>query len=536
MAYFQFRGLPGRRLNRIGTEVEDCLRLAEVLGALSLTTDLGAGVPFEKGLRTCVAASCLAEVLELEREHRQAVYFAALLRSLGCTAHASAFAEMFDDDVAVQRELKTLELDDPAALAAQTARFASWAGTQRAQELAARFAAEVPARGAALGRGSCEVSATLGARLELPKGAIAALDEVYERYDGQGFPSGRGGDDLTLAVRVVHVAEQAVMAHYDGGGQAAALHVARRAGGHLDPGICASFAANLELILDALEAPDMLAAALAAEPPPRITVSVGDLDRVCSAFATFADLKGTFLLGHSAHVAELADRAADLLGHDDEARRTLRASALLLDVGRVGVSSAIWDRPGQLGPVEWERVRLHSYWTERILIRCPALQRLAPLAAAHHERLDGTGYHRAARGIELSSGARLLAAADVFAAMTEGRPYREARSRSEAAHALHEEVLAGRIDAVAVGAVVEAAGLPRRRTAWPNDLTDREVEVLRMLARGLSNRAIADELVLSPRTVQHHLASVYDKIDLRTRAGAAVFAIEQGLVLPDSGI
>jgi HD-GYP domain-containing protein (c-di-GMP phosphodiesterase class II) len=274
----------------------------------------------------------------------------------------------------------------------------------------------------------------------------------------------------------------------------------------------------------------MLATALAAEPPPSMTVPAAELDRVCAAFASFADLKGRFLLGHSSHVAELSDRAGKLLGYDEEGRQTLRASALLLDLGRVGVSSAVWDRPSKLGPVEWERVRLHSYWTERILRRSPALERLAPLAAVHHERLDGSGYHRAARGSELSSGGRLLAAADMFAAMTEERPHREACSPSDAAKALQEEVRAGRLDAVAVGAVVEAAGLPRRRTAWPNDLTDREVEVLRVLARGLSNREIAEALVLSPRTVQHHLASVYDKINLRTRAGAAVFAIENGLV------
>jgi HD-GYP domain-containing protein (c-di-GMP phosphodiesterase class II)/DNA-binding CsgD family transcriptional regulator len=510
--------------------MKDALRLAEVLGALSLTTDLGAGVPFEKGLRTCVVASLLAEALELGLPDRRAVYFAALLRSLGCTAHASAFAEMFDDDVAIQRELKTLDLDDPWLSSAQTARFATWAGAERARELAARFATEVPAQGPALARGSCEVSATLGARLGLPRGAIAALDEVYERYDGRGFPAGRSGDELTVAARVVHVAEQAVMAHYQGGAQAAAGHVSQRAAGHLDPDICATFAANLEAILSALAAPDILAAALGAEPPPQITVRAGEMDGVCSAFASFADLKGRFLLGHSAHVAALADRAAELIGHDGDIRATLRSSALLLDVGRVGVSSEIWDRPGRLGPVEWERVRLHSYWTERILTRCPALQRLAPLAAAHHERLDGSGYHRAARGIELSSGARLLAAADMFAAMTEARPHRPAHSLSDAAHALHEDVLAGRLDAEAVGAVVEAAGLPHRRTTWPNDLTDREVDVLRVLARGLSNREIGEALVLSPRTVQHHLASVYDKIDLHTRAGAAVFAIEHGLV------
>jgi HD-GYP domain-containing protein (c-di-GMP phosphodiesterase class II) len=201
-----------------------------------------------------------------------------------------------------------------------------------------------------------------------------------------------------------------------------------------------------------------------------------------------------------------------------------------MDIGRVGVSSAIWDRPGQLGPVEWERVRLHSYWTERILRRCRALERLAPLAPAHHERLNGSGYHRAARGIELSAGERLLQASDVFAALTEPRPHREALTRPDAARALQAEVSAGRLDAQAVGAVVEAAGLPHRRASWPNELTDREVEVLRVLARGLTNREIADVLVVSPRTVQHHLASVYDKISVRSRAGAAVFAIEHGLV------
>jgi HD-GYP domain-containing protein (c-di-GMP phosphodiesterase class II) len=520
----------GVSADSIGSEVEDRIRLAEVLGALSLTTDLGAGVPFEKGLRTCVAASVLGEALELEQTDQQALYFVALLRSLGCTAHASTFAEMFDDDLAIQRELKTLDLEDPAMFPAQTARFAAWAGAERAEELSLRFATEVPTNGAALGRGACEVSAALGARLELPGGAIAALDEVYERYDGKGFPAGRAGGALTVAARVVHVAEQAVMAHSDGGAEAAARAVRQRAGRHLDPDICATFAANIEPIIGALDAPDLLATAVAAEPSPAITVPARNLDRVCSAFAIFADLKGRFLLGHSTHVAELAGRAGALLGYDDETSTRLRAAALLLDIGRVGVSSAIWDRPGSLGPVDWERVRLHPYWTERILMRCTALARLAPLAAAHHERLDGSGYHRAARGIELSSCARLLAAADAFAAMTEPRSYRQAHSTSDSACILNEEVLAGRLDPEAVGAVIEAAGLRRRRVAWPNELTDREVDVLRVLARGLGNRQIAEALVLSPRTVQHHLASVYEKLNLHTRAGAAVFAIEHGLV------
>ena len=505
-------------------------RLAEILGALSLTTDLGAGVPFEKGLRTCLVAAGLAEELDVGLEDRRAVYYTALLRSLGCTTHASLFAEWFDDDVALQRELKVFDLGDPANVSAQVERFAGWSGPQRARQLTDRFATEVPAHGLELSRASCEVSAALGRRLGLAPSAIATLDEVYERFDGRGFPGGLAGDALTVGARIVHVAEQAVLAHYEGGAGAARVRVLHRAGGQLDPEICGTFDANAEALLAPLDAPDLLAAALGAEPPPRIRVPPDEHEGVSMAFATFADLKGRFLLGHSAHVAALAGRAAELSGFETAACVSVRTSALLMDIGRVGVSSAIWDRPAPLGPVDWERVRLHSYWTERILRRCEAVQHLAPLAPAHHERLDGSGYHRGARGIELSAGERLLQAADVFAALTEPRPHREAYCRSDAAALIDTEVTAGRLDAAAVSAVVEASGLRHRRASWPNDLTDREVEVLRVLARGLTNREIADVLVLSPRTVQHHLASVYDKIDMRSRSGAAVFAIENGLV------
>jgi DNA-binding CsgD family transcriptional regulator len=174
-------------------------------------------------------------------------------------------------------------------------------------------------------------------------------------------------------------------------------------------------------------------------------------------------------------------------------------------------------------------VRLHPYWTERILGRCPGLAPLVPIAASHHERLDGSGYHRGVAAPALSPAARLLGAADAFAAMTEDRPHRLALSPDAAARALLAEVAAGRFDAGAARAVIEAAGLPRPRVSWPSDLTDREVDVLRLCARGLTNREIADKLVVSSRTVQHHLAAIYDKTGRRTRAGAAVFAVEHGL-------
>ncbi len=171
-----------------------------------------------------------------------------------------------------------------------------------------------------------------------------------------------------------------------------------------------------------------------------------------------------------------------------------------------------------MGAADRERVRLHPHWTERVLSSTPVFAPLAALASAHHERLDGTGYHRGARAADLPRGARLLAAADVFAAMTEARPYRPACTREEAARVVQDEAVAGRLDPEMAAAVIEAAGVRRPRTAWPNDLTDREVVVLRLTARGLSNKEIAAALVVSPRTVQNHLAAAYDKTSRRTRA------------------
>jgi HD-GYP domain-containing protein (c-di-GMP phosphodiesterase class II)/DNA-binding CsgD family transcriptional regulator len=377
---------------------------------------------------------------------------------------------------------------------------------------------------------ACEVGRALGPRLGLPPAAVAALDEVWERWDGLGMPGVRSGEQLSLVARIVHLAEQVARVHASGGRPAAVAEVGRRAGGHLDPQLAACFAADADAVLAALDAPDLLAAVVAAEPGTAATVGAHELDRLCGALAIVVDLKGRFLLGHSAHVAELADAAARLAGVGPADRGRLHAAALLHDLGRAGVSSAVWDRAGPLGAADWERVRLHAYWTSRVLERCPGLAALAPVAGAHHERLDGTGYHRGAASADLPQLARLLGAADVFAALTEDRPTRPARSPADAARELVAEAAAGRLDRDACGAVVEAAGLPRPRSAWPCDLTDREVDVLRLTARGLSNRKIAEGLSVSPRTVETHLAHIYDKTGRRTRAGAAVFAMEHDLV------
>lgn len=505
------------------------VRVVEVLAAVSLTTDLASGLPFEKGLQTCAVATSFARSLGLAEPDLDIVFHAALLRSIGCTAYASENAEFFGDDVRFQRALKELDVADPA----QLRRFGDWAPTGAQPALAARFREIAPVEGPRAVRAGCAVAHALAPRLGLPAGVAAALDDVYERWDGRGFPGRAGGDDISLAIRIVHVGEQAVLAYHAGGAApvAAAIgEVSRRAGGHLDPDLVEAFRRAADEHLDPLRADDALSAVRRAEPRPLAPVGPDGLLTLSRALAVVVDLKGRFLLGHSSHVAGLASAAGRLTGLTGLDGTDLELAGLLHDIGRVGVASAVWDRPGPHSPADWERIRLHPYWTERVLRRCPALAHLADLAAAHHEHLDGSGYHRGARAAELSPAQRLLAAADAFAELTEPRPERPALDPDAAARMLTAESRAGRLDADACAAVVEAAGLPRRAVAYPADLSAREVDVLRLAARGLSNKQIAAQLSLSDRTVGNHLARVYDKIGNRTRAGAAVFAIEHGLL------
>jgi HD-GYP domain-containing protein (c-di-GMP phosphodiesterase class II) len=510
------------------------IRVVEVLAALSLTTDLASGVAFEKGLRTCAVAAAFGRELGLPPEELSVVFHTALVRAIGCTSHAPENADDFDDDIAFQAWLKELDFGDEAMLSRQLARFGAWAPARQAA-MTTLFLDTAAATGTNAWRSSCEVGRVVGPMLGLPDAVVVSLDYVYERWDGHGIPGIAREAGLPLAARVVHVAEQAVLAHAQGGLPGAVAEVGRRAGGHLDPDLAGAFARGAEAALAPLAEPDILAAVVAAEPGTASLAGPDGMRRMCQALACVVDLKGRYLLGHSHHVAAVAARAGDLAGLGSGQCRQLETAGLLHDIGRAGVPSSVWDRPGPLSAAAWEQVRLHTYWTSRVLERCPVLAGLAPLAASHHERLDGTGYHRGARAADLPFEARLLAAADALCELTEPRPGRPARPLPAAAGELSAAARAGALDTDAVAAVVEAAGMPRPRAARPHDLTEREVDVLRLAARGLTNQQIAGELTLSARTVGNHLAHVYDKIGRRTRAGAAVYAIEAGLLPAEAG-
>jgi HD-GYP domain-containing protein (c-di-GMP phosphodiesterase class II) len=380
---------------------------------------------------------------------------------------------------------------------------------------------------------NCEVSTRLAGSLGLDEAVKDGLKNFFERWDGKGMPDCVVGERIPLTSGVARLGHM-IVHHLRRGGNATSVRakVRRWAGTWIDPRLARTFLNRTDELVDAVTRESVWDDLLASEPEPRPWVSPARRAQVVNAFASFADLKSTLTLGHSSGVASIALAAADAADLDQNQQSMLRDASLLHDLGRVGIPNGIWEKPARLSAAEWERVRLHPYHTERVLASSPALEPLARLAGSDHERLDGSGYHRGIPAALLSAEARVLAVADSYQAMLEARPYRPAMSPKEAGDELRQEVEAGRLDRRAVASVLEAAGQPppRIQTRWPADLTDREVDVLRLLARGNQNRAIAKTLFISEETVHNHVRHIYEKIGLSTRAGAALFAMENDLI------
>jgi HD-GYP domain-containing protein (c-di-GMP phosphodiesterase class II) len=376
----------------------------------------------------------------------------------------------------------------------------------------------------------CEVAQMLTDWLGLPASVSSLFVGFTERWDGKGDPDGVGGDQIPLATRIVHVARDAAFQCTLGDAELAARVVRGRAGGAFDPVIAACLSDNAAEILAADATASAWDETLACEPRPPLMLDGEAVDRALAAMGDFADLISPYLAGHSAGVAELATAAAQRCGFEAADLVAIRRAALVHDLGRVAVPARVWQKPGPLTADEWERVRLHAYHTERVLSRSAFLATLAAVASAHHERLDGSGYHRGAAGAALTRPARVLAAADAYHAMTEPRPHRQPLSPKLATEALGGEARAGRLDAEAVTAVLDASGQRVPRIARPAGLTEREAEVVGLLARGLQTKQLARALGISVKTADSHVQNAYRKIGVSTRAAATLFAMQHGLL------
>jgi HD-GYP domain-containing protein (c-di-GMP phosphodiesterase class II) len=513
------------------------VRLAELVGALSLATDLGLGQPQQHVLRQTVLARRLAAAAGLPaREQRRAGYV-SLLAWVGCISDSHELARWFGDDLRLRADSYLIDKAGLPLMRFMLGHVGAGAPPLRRLTMIGRFLAEGTGHASQSFVAHCQTTGDIASRLGLDAEVGRALAQAFERWDGKGVPAGLAGEQIDPVMRVVQIADDAEVFDRIGGPDAAVTMLRGRRGTEFDPALVDVCCTAADQLFAGLDQVDSWNAAIGDEATGDAAtadheLTEAELTTALEAFADYADLKSPSRLGHSRGVAMLATEAARRIGLSGDDVILVQRAALVHDLGVIGVPTNVWDKAGSLSPADRERVRTHPYLTERILSRPPRLAEIGAIAALHHERLDGSGYPRGVRGDALPLAARLVAVADVFHAMGEDRPHRTRLDETERARALRSEVKAGRLDPDAVDAVLHAAGhrVPRRPTL-PAGLSPREVEVLVLVARGLQNKEIARRLTVSPRTVSSHLEHAFIKIGVTTRGAAAMFAMGHGLVL-----
>lgn len=513
------------------SERDSGLRLAELVAAFSLAMDLGLGQPMEHVLRSWLIASRLGDHVGLERDQRGSLYYVATLAWVGCVADTPELATWFGDDIAYRSDSYQIDLAGLPMLGFMLRHVGAGRPAMHRLRLAANM---VAAGGQAIEQGllsHCLTTARMAERIGLGTDVRDPLQQFFTRWDGKGVPGGVGGEAIALPIRLFHLADIVEVFHR-AEGTAAAVEVARgRRGRHFDPAVVDAFCAVATDILGEPATEADWHALIAEEPALQRRLSEQELDAALEAIADFTDLRSPSRAGHSRGVADLAARAAAHAGRPDAEIVAVRRAALLHDIGLHGVPASILDKAGPLSESESERMRMHSYYTERMLARPPVLARLGAIASLAHERCDGSGYHRGLAGPAIPATGRLLAAACAYRAMTEPRLQRAAMTAKQATAQLRGEVRAGRLDPAAVDAVLVAAGQSHgKRRTGPAGLTPREVEVLILIARGASNRQVARALGITSKTAGTHIERIYSKTGASTRSTATLFAMQYGLL------
>jgi HD-GYP domain-containing protein (c-di-GMP phosphodiesterase class II) len=501
---------------------------------LSVATDLGMGQPADYAMTTCAVGMRLGEALGFDTATLHDVYYETLLRYIGCNADTYWAASVFGDELAFRSEFVKLDTADSAAILRLVLRSIRHTNANRG----ALAVAQAIASG--LGQlsqvvtsflpGHCEVARRLSERMGFGARFTDTVGQIYARWDGKGVPPVKG-EAIAPALLCATLAHDAVTFHRLGGVEAVTKMAKERRGRAHAPQMVDALCTRAGTILRGLEQAPLWDDILGLEPGDRRVLDDEGLDTALEAVADFADIKSPWFLSHSQRVAALATRAGESFGLPASDLRQLRRAALVHDIGKVGVSAGVWGKTGPLTESEWDAVRLHPYHTGRIFARSMPLTPIGALASLHHERLDGSGYHRNLPAAMLPAAGRVLAAANRFQALVEARAHRGALPPERAARQLREEAHGKWLDEDAVTAVLVAAGEPRgaaRRTP-STALSEREIEVLRLLARGRTMKEVAAGLEVSYKTVDRHVQNIYTKIGVNTRAGATLWAVEHGL-------
>ena len=505
------------------------LRLGEFVATLALAQDNAFGQPLESQLRSCLLATWICDAAGFEKELRDNVYWVALLRYVGCTGHAHEVATIFGDEIAIRAQTLVHDAANPAEVMRDVVAFATAGRAQEEREQIVQMIQKTAHEWAVHNFASgCEVAEMLVQRLELGPGVREALRFTFERWNGNGFPTHARGEAIPLAMRVVHLSHdmEAIGRLFS---PAKALDAAReRRDQTYDPALADVFVAHGPGWFDRLDKMEPWDAVLDLEPEPRQMLDGEALDNALTVAADFIDLKSPYMAGHSRRCAQLSADAARVLGLSDEAITKLRRAALVHDFGTTAVPNSIWDKRGPLTRAEFDRVELHPMLTEQMRRRSAALAALNPVASTHHEKCDGSGYHKRVRADTADAGACVLAATEIYVGMTTERADRAPLAAEDAATELRRLASGGVLEHRATEAVLAAAGHGEPKTPTPSrpqnpgGLSRREVDVLRLAARGLTTQEIADRLFISPKTADHHIQHIYNKIAVSTRAAAAL--------------
>jgi HD-GYP domain-containing protein (c-di-GMP phosphodiesterase class II) len=431
--------------------------LADVIGALSYALDLTEGEPPGHAVRTCMIGMRLAEEIGLGEADRFDLFYALLLKDAGCSANSARMAALFAvDDRLAKRSSKRVDWSRSYSAFLWTLRTVSPGGSLRSrasQLLSLRQEAEITR---SLMRARCERGAEIARLIGLPPGTAAAIRALDEHWDGHGQPEGQRGDEIPLGGRILCLAQTVEIFHAARGVDAALRVAARRSGGWFDPRLVAALQRfrSDTAFWRSLPAGDLRP----WEPSERrVTADESYLDRIADAFAGVVDAKSPWTYRHSDRTCVIAMSIAALLGCDEEVLSDMRRAALLHDVGKLAISNRILDKPARLTDEEFAVVRRHPLHTSAILERTPGFAQLAPLAGAHHERLDGSGYPHGLDAGSLTLPMRLLAVADVYEALTSERPYRPAMSSAQALEVIRPDVPA-RLDRDAFDALEAVLG------------------------------------------------------------------------------
>ena len=513
------------------------VRRADFLMALAYATDLATGHSRDFALRSCVIGMRLAEIAGLDENTRRGVWHQALLRYIGCNADSHLLATAFGDEIALRRELARTDMGNKPELAqvllrAITRNFSGLPPGELTEAIE-RGVAEAMQISVPILSGHCEVAQRIAERIGLSDDVRENLGQLYERWDGKGLPRGLSGEAVKLPVRIVTLAQEAIALTEAHGVPAMTKMIAERSGGGYEPRLAEVFVAHAEQLMKGLDGPVDRETILALEPAPHAMLDEAGCERAYLAIADMIDMRMPFTFGHSRAVAALAEAAARHAALPLSDIREARWAAYTHDIGELAVPVATWMSARALTERETDAAHLHPYHGERALASLGGEGKaVAALVLRHHERLDGSGYHRYARGSDLSPAARILAAAEAFQTAREARPHRAAMGDVAAASKLRDAVKDGKLCPEAAEAVLACAGQSARRVSSERlaGLTPREIEVLSLIAAGQTAKEAARQLDISPKTADNHIQSLYSKIGVKTRAAAALYALERGLI------